>query len=173
MVDETFGTDDKPYFSWKSCFFSFSAGHMPNFELQFSPQSKIFIKTRLLTIHWSSRGSNEMAEKPISFCLDPVIWRDFQQPEHLTVLRALTSMQLPPRTVSFIMKGVKQSPHTARHTNTHSEVRCSQGDKWQTSVVEKKKKKSIGPHIFLQSPCHYSPPPFSLLSPLSDAAWGL
>lgn len=70
-----------------------------------------------------------MAEKPISFCLDPVIWRDFQQPEHLTALRALTSMQLPPRTVAFIMKGVKQSPHTARHTNTHSEVRCSQGDK--------------------------------------------
>lgn len=71
-------------------------------------------------------------QQPISFCLDPVIWRDFQQPEHLTALRALTSMQLPPRTVSFIMKGVKQSPHTQHtqtHVRTHSEVRCSQGDK--------------------------------------------
>lgn len=52
-------------------------------------------------------------QQPISFYLDPVIWRDFHQPEPLTALRALTSMQLPPRTVSFIMKGVKQSPHTA------------------------------------------------------------
>lgn len=60
-------------------------------------------------------------QQPISFYLDPVIWGDFQQPEPLTVLRALTSMQLPPRTVSFIMKGVKQSPHAAQHS-THTQV---------------------------------------------------
>lgn len=105
-------------------------------------------------------------QQPISFYLDPVIWGDFQQPEPLTALRALTSMQLPPRTMSFIMKGVRQSPHAARHTHTHthSEVRCSQGDKSQASVKEKK---SVGSLIFLKSPCHFRrppPPPPSLLS---------
>lgn len=76
-------------------------------------------------------------QQPLPIYLDPVIRGDFQQLEPLTELRALTSMQLPPRTMSFIMKGVKQSPHTARltHTHTHtSEVRRSQGDKWQISV---------------------------------------
>ncbi len=59
-------------------------------------------------------------QQPISFYLDPVIWGDFQQPELLTALRALTSMQLPPRTVSFIMKGAKQSPpRSMAHTHTH------------------------------------------------------
>lgn len=72
-------------------------------------------------------------QQPISFYLGPVIWGDFQQPEPLTALRALTSMQLPPRTVSFIMKGVKQSPprSTARtHSHAHKHRGLSsQGDK--------------------------------------------
>ncbi len=100
-------------------------------------------------------------QRPISFYLDPVIWGDFQQPEPLTALRALTSMQLPPRTMSFIMKGVRQSPHAARHTYIHSEVRCSQGDKSQTSVKEKK---SVGQRSFsLKVTLSLQTPPLLLL----------
>lgn len=93
---------------------------------------KITVKTRLLQgliCALSSRGSNEMAT-----CLDSVIWRDFQQPEHSTAAGALTSMQLPHRTVSFIMKGLKQAPtqqdiHTRAHTQ--SELRVA-SDKQQS-----------------------------------------
>lgn len=84
-----------------------------------------------------SWDSSEMAT-----CLDSVIWRDFQQPERSTTLGVLTSMQLPHRTVSFIMKGLEQAStqqdtRTRAHALTQSEVRCSQGDKWQAAAGEK------------------------------------
>lgn len=105
-------------------------------------------------------------QQPISFYLDPVIWEGWggvgvQQLEPLTELRALTSMQLPPRTVSFIMKGVKQSPHTAHtvqaHTHTHtvrSHVPRVTNDKHQSG-----RRGTLAHSFFLKSPCRFSPPP--------------
>lgn len=103
-------------------------------------------------------------QQPLPIYLDPVIRGDFQQLEPLTELRALTSMQLPPRTMSFIMKGVKQSPHTARltHTHTHTRVRSDAlrvtNDKYQLGEEERWPTHFSFFSSLLKSPCHLSAP---------------
>lgn len=111
-------------------------------------------------------------QQPISFYLDPVIWGDFQQPEPLTVLRALTSMQLPPRTVSFIMKGVKQSPHAAQHS-THTQVVRSDALRVTNDKHQSGRRRALAHSFSLSHLVTSTPPPPLILSSFSDAARGL
>lgn len=55
-------------------------------------------------------------------CSDSLIRRDFQQPERSATPGVLTSMQLPHRTVSFIMKGLERAP-TQQDTRVHAHAR--------------------------------------------------
>lgn len=101
-------------------------------------------------------------QQPISFYLDPVIWGDFQQPEPLTVLRALTSMQLPPRTVSFIMKGVKQSPHAAQHS-THTQVVRSDALRVTNDKHQSGRRRALAHSFSLSHLVTSTPPPHSVI----------
>lgn len=114
--------------------------------------------------------------QPISFCLDPVIWMDFQQPEHLTLLRALTSMQLPPRTVIYNERSQAKPPHSMTHIHTQtvrSDALRVTNDKHQLGEKKKFAHTFSFSHLVTSdppTPSTFSPP---LLPPLSDAAWGL
>lgn len=87
-------------------------------------------------------------------CFNLVLGRDFQQPEHSAAPGALTSMQLPHRTVSFIMKGLKQAPPHSMRMRAHKCTRTQWGQMFSGRQVTSSIQEEEQQNVFHQSPSH-------------------